>query len=119
VVNLRVHPGTTALKITLKDDFDLGVTSELPPLGRTSQGPRILSQQWSADRGTLTLETAGVPGGHYELAVRTSTRIVETEGGELLGPAENPRIRLSFPQSDSSEYSAKKLIIHLAAGSPH
>src|SRR5208282_790336 len=60
-VDIRFSVGGAAntLRIRLRNDFGISYTPELPPLGGTSHGLRILSETWSPTRDSLALEVAG------------------------------------------------------------
>lgn len=88
-VLFEVPTGKSTLRLRFNDDFELSITSHLPPLGSTSQGLRILSTAWTPERDRLNLEVAGSPGNAYEFSVSDASRIISAEGAEL--NKENPR----------------------------
>ncbi len=61
--------GKSILTIRVRNDFGIAYNSEPSSSREPSQGLRILSQAWSTDRETLTLEVAGKAGGAYELGL--------------------------------------------------
>jgi hypothetical protein len=100
---------STEVTIRMKNDFGLTLTNELPPLGSTSRGLRVLSNSWNAGRNQLTLEISGVPGRNYDLGVWNPEQISSVDGASLtkLG-----KIHLEIPASDKNEYSHRTVVIH-------
>ena len=82
-IRFEVPLGKSALRLRFNDDFELSITSHLPPLGSASQGPRILSEAWTPNRDLLNIEVAGVPGNAYELRLSDAGEIISVEGAEL------------------------------------
>jgi glycogen debranching enzyme len=83
-VQLPISSGLSKLRIHLRNDFGLSLTQELPPLGESSQGLRIVSESWTTGRDRLTLEVSGTPGKQYELAVWNPGEIASVDGARLV-----------------------------------
>jgi glycogen debranching enzyme len=106
---------TNTLKVRVRNDFGVSYQSALPPLGSRSQGLRVLSEAWTADRNTLTLDVAGVAGGVYELTVWNPGQTPSVEGGELLGAVNgNTKVRVRFPAGEADEYVHEKIVFHFS-----
>jgi glycogen debranching enzyme len=83
-VNLPIDASQNKLTIRLRDDFGVTIPQELPPLGESSQGLRIVSESWTPSRDQWTLEVTGIPGKRYDLAIWNSGQIVSLEGAQLI-----------------------------------
>jgi hypothetical protein len=80
----------------------------------------MLSESWTPNRDTFTMEVAGVAGGVYELTVRNPSPSATVEGGELLAVANgSAKVRLRFPPSESGEYAHGKIVFHFSGASDH
>ena len=100
----------------MKNDFELGVSSTLPALGSTSQGLRVMSESWSANREALTLLLSGASGASYELSAWNPEQILSIEGGELEQKAgAEGKIRVKLPVSAPGSDPQAKVIFHFAA----
>jgi glycogen debranching enzyme len=103
------------LTIRVRNDFGVGYESSLPPLGSHSQGLRMLSETWTPNRDTFTMDVAGVAGGVYELTVWNPSQAATVEGGELLGTANgSAKVRVRFPPSESGDYAYGKIVFHFS-----
>ena len=100
VVDASLASGTNMLKIVLRNDFAISYAANLPGLGGESAGLRIVAADWNASHDTLALQTAGVPGHAYLLAVWGKEQISSIDGAkltpngsieEMLGPANDPQ----------------------------
>jgi GH15 family glucan-1,4-alpha-glucosidase len=113
VVRISASGKSNTLKIRVRNDFGISYESTLPPLGSRSQGLRMLSETWSADRSTFTMDLAGVAGGVYELAVRNPGQVPPVEGGQLVRAADgSAKLRVPFPPSESDVYAHRKIVFH-------
>jgi hypothetical protein len=89
------------LRVTVANDFAVDISSNLPQLGKESEGLRMLSETWSATKDRLDLEVSGTAGQTYELDVRNSGQIANIEGAALV-PAtqgEGSHISVTIPGS--------------------
>jgi hypothetical protein len=89
-----IHDGANSVVIRTKNDFGLTLTNELPPLGSTSRGLRIISSLWSSARDQLTLEVSGVPGRDYELGVWNPEQVGAVDGAIL---TKQGKLRITIP----------------------
>jgi glycogen debranching enzyme len=106
---------SNTLTIRVRNDFGVSYESTLPPLGSHSQGLRMLSESWSPNRDTFTMDVAGVVGGVYELTVWNPSQAATVEGGELLAAANgSAKVRVRFPPSGSGEYAYGKIVFHFS-----
>jgi hypothetical protein len=106
---------SSTLKIRVRNDFGVSYESTLPPLGSRSRGLRMLSENWTADRNTFTMDVAGVAGGVYELMVWNPGQTPSVEGGELLGATGgSAKVRVRFPSGNTDEYVRGKIVFHFS-----
>jgi hypothetical protein len=110
IVETSLASGANTLKILLRNDFAVTTTAHLPALGSTSQGLRILAETWSATRDALRLQTEGLAGRRYTLAVRGQEQIASIDGAKVLPDGS---IEETFPVAErSTESQDKTLTIH-------
>jgi hypothetical protein len=110
IVETSLASGANTLKILLRNDFAVTNTARLPVLGSTSQGLRIVSETWSATRDALTLQTEGLAGHTYTLAVWGKEQIKSIAGAKVMPDGS---IEEMFPGTDqSTESQDKTLTIH-------
>ena len=107
-IRFPLGSGANVLTIRVKNDFGLALANELPALGSTSHGLRVISNSWNADRSQLIMEVSGVPGMDYEMGVWNPGQIDSVEGAVLA----NGKLRIEIPQAKSSEYTDHRVIIH-------
>jgi glycogen debranching enzyme len=106
---------TNTVRVRVRNDFGVGYESTLPPLGSRSQGLRMLSETWTVDRNTLTMDVAGVAGAVYELTVWNPGQNLSIEGGELLAAANGTgKVRVQFPAGAPDEYVHEKIVFHFS-----
>ena len=121
VVQFPVNSGKHFLRVRLANEFGLSEQSDLPALGSTSHGLRVLSETWSASRDQLTLEVSGKAGEEYGLRVWNPGEIQSVEGAGLNFGVENPsalkeNLWLQIPTSGSESYPHAKVVIHFSRG---
>jgi glycogen debranching enzyme len=115
MVRISAAGKSNTLKIRVRNDFGVGYESTLPPLGSRSQGLRMLSETWTADRNSFTMDVAGVAGGVYELTVWNPGQTPSVEGGELLDAANgSAKVRVRFPSGKPDEYVHGKIVFHFS-----
>jgi glycogen debranching enzyme len=93
-MRFAVHDGANSVAIRTKNDFGLTLTNELPPLGSTSRGLRVISSSWNSARDRLTLEVSGVPGRDYELGVWNPEQVGTVDGAIL---TKEGKLRITIP----------------------
>jgi hypothetical protein len=99
--------------IRIKDDFGLTLTNELPSLGSTSRGLRVISNSWNVARDRLTVEVSGVPGMDYELGVWNPEQIGSVEGADL---TKQGKIHIEIPAAKNADYTHHVVVIHFRKG---
>ena len=115
MVNFPVPLGNSALRIQLKNDFDLSFSSVLPPLGSSSEGLRVLSETWNASHTQLDLAVEGVPGRRYSLSVRNPSQIASIRGGTLTNVnSRQSDLEVVFPASNSEIYVHQEIILNFS-----
>ena len=117
VVRIRVGAEKNSLRIYLANDFGLDSQSVLPPLGRSSEGLRILSEIWSVAKDQLDLEVSGAAGHEYRLEVWNAGQIERLVGANLSSTKSGERAFLSvqFPKETSEEYPRSHIVIHFGS----
>jgi GH15 family glucan-1,4-alpha-glucosidase len=113
-VRFPVKQETTTVHIRTRDDFGLSLENNLPGLGDSSQGLRVIAEKWGTNRDTLELGISGLPGREYDLSVWNPSQIASIEGGELLKDRRGEGVmRVKFP-AQSNAYVHGKVTIHFA-----
>ncbi len=115
-VNLPIAAVRNTIEIQFKDDFELGISPALPPLGSSSHGLRVVSQTWAPKRDSLTLLLWGASGESYELWARNPEQITSVEGAELeQRSGAEAKIRVQLPVSAPGVNPQGTVIFHFAA----
>jgi hypothetical protein len=115
-VNLPIVGERNTIEIQMKNNFELGVSSTLPPLGSTSQGLRVLSESWSPKQETLTLLLSGASGASYELSAWNPDQISSVERAELYQKTgAEGKVRVKLPVSAPGADPKATVIFHFAA----
>jgi len=106
-IQLPLSSGLNRLRIGLRNDFGLSMSQELPPLGESSHGLRIVSESWTPAFDRLTLELSGSPNRQYDLLVWNPGQIASVEGAQLLTDSAGAvSARIQFPAGESSRQIA-------------
>jgi hypothetical protein len=114
-VNIPAPPGTSTLRLRVRNDFGIAYEATLPELGARSGGLRMLSESWTASHDTLTLDVAGMSGADYELSVWDPAQAATVEGGELVASSNGmAKVRVRFPTADSPAYTRGKIVFHFS-----
>jgi len=108
-VRFPVYGATNSVVIRLKNEFGLTMTNQLPALGSTSSGLRVISESWNSVRDRLTVEVSGVPGREYELGVWNPGQISFVEGAVL---TKQGRIRIEMPVEKDTDYRRHTVVLH-------
>jgi glycogen debranching enzyme len=115
-VRFPVAEGTSTIRIHLKNDFGLGFSNVLPPLGSSSQGMRVLSESWNPTHTQLTLALSGLAGKSYDLSVWNPSQIASVRGGKLKdGTQEQADLTVDFPSANAGSYVRQDLVIGFAS----
>jgi glycogen debranching enzyme len=112
-VRFPVYGGPNSVVIRVKNDFGLTLANQLPALGSTSRGLRVISNSWNSARTQLTVEVSGLPGIKFELGVWNHGQITSVEGAVL---TKQGTIRIEMPvqkKNDKADnYSHHTVVIH-------
>lgn len=109
-VRFAVTDKAARLRISIRNDFAIGLTSALPALGSTSSGLRIIAESWTTPRDRLDLDVVGRVGAIYELSVRGSAQLSRVENANLLKSAENTgKVRIKIPERPTTGYEQVKV----------
>jgi glycogen debranching enzyme len=111
VVRFPANNGPNTLIIQVKNGFALTLANELPALGSTSRGLRVISSLWNTEHSQLMLEVSGRPGMDYELGVWNPEQITSVEGAVL---TKQGKILISVPQAKGAGYSHQEVVIHFS-----
>jgi glycogen debranching enzyme len=110
-----VAEATNTIRIHLKNDFGLGFSTVLPPLGSSSQGLRVLSESWNSTHTQLSLVFSGLAGKRYDLSVWNSSQIASVRGGKLKdGSQDQADLTVEFPSANPGSYVRQELVISFA-----
>jgi glycogen debranching enzyme len=109
-ISISAAPGTTSVLLTVRNDFGIDYAPALPPYGAKSRNLKIISQRWSADRNTLTLQVSGRAGRHYSLRFFGDAKPSGIEGAKTV----DNTLLISFPESASEEYVEQTVTIRFA-----
>jgi hypothetical protein len=96
--------------LRVRNDFGLDYAPQLPPYGTKSQNLKILSQAWSEDRNTLTLQVEGLSGRMYKLQFFGNVKPSSVDRGRITGE----EIEIAFPASRSDEYVEQTVTVRFA-----
>lgn len=111
-VRFPLAEGTSTIRIHLKNDFGLGFSGTLPPLGSSSQGLRVLSESWNSAHTQLSLVLSGLAGKRYDLSVWNPSQIASVRGGKL--GQDLTKLMVDFPTAPVESYLRKELVINFA-----
>jgi glycogen debranching enzyme len=104
-VRFPVYGGPNSVVIRVKNDFGLMLANQLPALGSTSRGLRVISNSWNSARNQLTVEVSGLPGMKYDLGVWNPGQISSVEGAVL---AKQRNIRIQIPVLKDKDKDTEK-----------
>jgi hypothetical protein len=113
-VKFSVPSGQSKLSIKVRNDFGLSYNPELPPLGGSSRGLRILAETWSPARDRLDLDVAGIAGSVYELMVSSALQVMHVEGAELVKSGTNQATLKITIAPGVTAYSHQKIVFHFS-----
>jgi glycogen debranching enzyme len=102
-VRIPLREEMAVLRVTVTNDFAADISSNMPLLGKESDGLRLLSESWSATKDRVDLEVSGMAGRSYELDVRNGEQIATVDGATLIRGARGEGMRLSVKIPESSE----------------
>jgi glycogen debranching enzyme len=114
-VRVPLSGRANTLRVRLRNDFGLALSSEMPSLGERSAGLRVVSELWSNRFDALTVDLAGRPGHTYELGIWNPTQVSSVDGAKLSNTGTGRgKLSIVFPNGTSEDYVHSKLIIHFA-----
>jgi glycogen debranching enzyme len=112
IVRVPLSSKSVAIRIRLRNDFGVSYDSHLPLWGETSQGLRVLSQEWSSTRDNLTVHVSGVPGSVYNLSLWNPHEIHSVDGARLLEMGDQSFAQIVIPASTASSVAETSVIFH-------
>jgi len=114
-VRFPASEGTSTIRIHLKNDFGLGVSSVLPRLASSSQGLRVLSESWNPAHTQFSLMLSGLAGKTYDLPVWNPSQIASVRGGKLSDASQDQaKMTIEFPAANAGSYVRQDLVINFA-----
>jgi glycogen debranching enzyme len=118
ITQFPIAGGASILRVHVRDDFGITYTSQLPALGRKSEGLRILSEAWNAARSQLTLELEGIAGRSYEFSLFNGKEITNVEGGTIAKlPDGTKMLSVMLQGPNETQFVRATLVLHFAAPS--
>jgi len=108
-VRFPVNGNGASLTIRVKNDFGLTLSNELPDLGSTSRGLRVISESWNASRTQLSLELSGRTGSRYELDVWNPAQVSSVDGASL---TKSGKLDIQMPEGAPESYVPQEIVIH-------
>jgi len=105
---------TDTVTIQVTGDFGVTPSTTLPLPGSPSLGARITSEQWSAQRDSLTLHVAGPSSASGELRAWNPREIASIDGATL-SPTESDHAEIHYqlPQAEPNVDAHLDIVIHL------
>jgi hypothetical protein len=115
-VHVPVRGGSSKLLVHFTDDFGVSPPAQLPPLGGSSRGLRIVSESWTASRDDMTMELSGVAGNQYDLPVCGSNQIASIDGAEFVkSTGGGALVRIRFPAADTAAIEHRSIVFHFVS----
>ncbi|HXW90751.1 MAG TPA: amylo-alpha-1,6-glucosidase [Terriglobales bacterium] len=112
-VRFTLEGGRNIVRIHLRNDFGIGISANLPPLGERSQGLRIVSETWNPQ--SMIMNVSGIAGHTYELSIWNPKQLVQVDGAEISKhDSEISGIRISIPKDEGSAYVSEKIVFHFS-----
>jgi glycogen debranching enzyme len=108
-VTFPISAGASKLRIRVRNDFGLYLDSQLPPLGSSSQGLRVVSQSWTSDGSALVLDLSGRAGHNYELGLWNAGQIASVEGATIDKAGDQSHMKIPFPGNHGHDYVHTKV----------
>ena len=108
-VRFPLNGNGASLTIRVKNDFGLTLSNELPDLGSTSRGLRVISDLWNASRNQLSLELSGRAGSRYELEVWDPAQVSSVDGASL---TKSGKLEIQMPEGAPESYVPQNVVIH-------
>ena len=114
-VRFPAAEGMSTIRIHLKNDFGVGFSNALPPLGSSSQGLRILSESWNSTHSQVSFVLSGLAGKRYDLSVWNPSQIASVRGGKLNDAShDQAKLTVEFPAAHEECYVRQDIVISFA-----
>jgi len=114
-VRFPAAEGMSTIRIHLKNDFGVGFSNVLPPLGSSSQGLRILSESWNSTHSQVSFVLSGLAGKRYDLSVWNPSQIASVRGGKLNDAShDQAKLTVEFPAAPEESYVRQDIVISFA-----
>ena len=113
-MRIPINQAATTVRIHLKNDFGVSAPNVLPALGSPSQGLRVISESWNANRTQMTLSLSGLAGRRYELLVWNPSQVTSVHGGKLESVRENDGVLAVEFSGNSDSYVQQDVILDFA-----
>ena len=107
-LRVPVSSERTTVVVHVKNDFGLALANDLPPLGSSSRGLRVVNESWNDARDQLTLDLSGVAGKRYELSVWNPAQIASVKGGTL---TKTGKLQVQMPAGPDGTYVPQRVLI--------
>jgi hypothetical protein len=118
ITQFPVSRGTHTLHVRYHSDFSISYAAELPALGHTSRGLRILAESWNPGHTELTLELEGLPGLAYDLSLFNGKEVARVEGGTIAKSANgSDKLSVTLPGNDQGQPVRGTLVLHFSPNS--
>jgi hypothetical protein len=112
-IEISLNAEKTTVTVRVRDDFGVGLSTNLPALGELSRGARITSETWT-DGNQVALGVSGTAGTTYLLPVWNPSVIASVKGGDLLSATQDQgTIRITMPGSANTAYVNSQVMIQL------
>jgi glycogen debranching enzyme len=120
IVNVSAPRGIHTLRIRTTGDFGVSYHSELPQLGSTSEGLRIISESWSPSRDQLRLAISGAPEHDYVLSLGDATEVASVDGAEITSADDgSATLHIAMPAGEGKVRINTDIVIHFSAKTRH
>ena len=115
LTSVSAAKGTTTLRIRLTDDFGISYHAELPQLGTSGEGLRIISEEWTPSKDQLTLSVSGIPGRPYQLEAANASQVESVDGAEWTrGDPASSSLRFMIPADQGTVRAHSTITFHFA-----
>jgi glycogen debranching enzyme len=113
LVHVPLSAKTNTIRLRLKNDFSFSCQSVLPMLGENSQGLRVLSETWSANRDSLSVAISGISGRAYDLSLWNPQQVSSVDGAQLVNNGDAKSLaRILIPPSSTPSFVNSTVIFH-------
>jgi glycogen debranching enzyme len=118
VVRISVEGEKNSLRIRLHNDFGFSYAGDLPNIGASSQGLRVLSETWAPAPERVTINVAGLAGGRYELSVWNAAQIASVDGAKLSKAADGKTgLIVELAKNGAESHASGTITIHFVGAS--